>query len=125
MPAIPAWSKLTFRGGVLATLVPLNLCSWASCHGACRFITPPDMKHKTPDQGAETSVYLASAPELEGVTGRYFQDCVESQSSKLSHDRELAIKMWEESARLVGLDANSLLQSEDVVHVSASKGGSV
>ena len=93
--------------------VTSNLCGWASCYGACRFITPPDMDHKTPDQGAETSLYLASAAELEGVTGKYFQDCAESQSSELSHDRELALKMWNESSRLVGINANALLH-EDV-----------
>ena len=70
------------------------------------------MEHKTPDQGAETSVYLASAAELEGVTGKYFQDCAESQSSELSHDRELALSMWNESSGLVGFD--DLLQLEDV-----------
>src|SRR5215210_2013775 len=41
---------------------------------------------KTPAQGAATSIYLASAPDLEQVTGRYFADSKPKTSSKLSYD---------------------------------------
>jgi NAD(P)-dependent dehydrogenase (short-subunit alcohol dehydrogenase family) len=34
---------------------------------------------KTPQQGAATSILLAASPELEGVTGRYFDDCNEAE----------------------------------------------
>jgi hypothetical protein len=35
-------------------------------------------KLKTPEQGAATSVLLATSPLLEGVSGRYFEDCNEA-----------------------------------------------
>jgi retinol dehydrogenase 14 len=58
---------------------------------------------KTPAQGAATSIYLASAPDLEQVTGRYFADSKPKPSSKLSHDRAAAARLWQISANLVGL----------------------
>ena len=41
---------------------------------------------RSPEQGAETAVYLASDPELETVTGKYFHDLKPKRSSKLSYD---------------------------------------
>jgi NAD(P)-dependent dehydrogenase (short-subunit alcohol dehydrogenase family) len=57
------------------------------------------------EQGARTSVYLASSPEVEGVTGKYFEKMHEKRSSEESYDRALAAKLWGESERLVGLRA--------------------
>lgn len=51
-------------------------------------------------EGAKTSVYLAAAPELESVTGKYFSDCNESESSNYSHNLETRKKLWEISLRL-------------------------
>ncbi len=58
---------------------------------------------KTATQGAATSVYLASAPGLEQVTGRYFVNKVATKSSKPSYDRAAAARLWRVSAELVGL----------------------
>jgi retinol dehydrogenase 14 len=58
---------------------------------------------KTAEQGAATSIYLASAPEAEGVTGRYFVDCRPKSSSKVSYDTVAGTRLWEVSADLVGL----------------------
>jgi retinol dehydrogenase 14 len=55
---------------------------------------------KTPEQGAVTSVYLASSPEVEGVTGAYFANRRPKRSSKASYDRDLARRLWEVSAEL-------------------------
>ena len=49
------------------------------------------------DKGAETLVYLASSPEVEGVTGKFFIDCRAVPSSDLSYDTELATRLWEMS----------------------------
>lgn len=57
----------------------------------------------TPEEGAKTSIYLASSPEVEGVSGKYFDNCKPKKSSKLSHDIELAKKLWEVSEEQVGL----------------------
>ncbi len=53
-------------------------------------------------RGAETLVYLASSPEVAGVTGKYFVDCRATPSSALSYDPELAANLWELSERLTG-----------------------
>jgi retinol dehydrogenase-14 len=60
---------------------------------------------KTPDQGAATSIHLASSPEVEGVTGRYFANRRPRTSSKASYDTAAAGRLWQVSADLVGLTA--------------------
>lgn len=60
---------------------------------------------KAPAQGAVTSVYVASSPDLEGVTGRYFADSRPKRSSKRSYDEATAARLWQVSADLVGLTA--------------------
>lgn len=52
---------------------------------------------KTPKQGAGTSVYLASSPDAEGVSGKYFVNSKSKQSSKLSYNKELQDNLWEHS----------------------------
>ncbi len=52
------------------------------------------------DRGAETLVHLASSPDVEGVTSKYFVDCQAVASSALSYDAELAADLWELSERL-------------------------
>lgn len=58
------------------------------------------------DEGAQTSIYLASSDEVAEVSGQYFVNCKPIASSGLSHDVELAKKLWNVSAELVGLDAS-------------------
>jgi retinol dehydrogenase 14 len=58
---------------------------------------------KTPAQGAATSIHVASAPELERVTGRFFADRKPRRSSKASYDEAVAGRLWQVSAELVGL----------------------
>ena len=52
------------------------------------------------DKGAETLVYLAASPDVEGVTGRFFVDCRAVPSSALSYDTELAARLWDMSESL-------------------------
>lgn len=58
---------------------------------------------RSPERGAETSIWLCSAPELEGVTGRYYSDCEERKPHRRAHDEAAARRLWDESAKLVGL----------------------
>ena len=58
---------------------------------------------KSPAQGAETPIYLASSVEVEGVTGRYFANRKPKDSNKASYDTEAAARLWRVSADLVGL----------------------
>lgn len=55
-----------------------------------------------PEQGAQTSIYLSSSPEVEGLSGKYFVDCKAVDSSPLSHDQTLAEKLWQVSLELTG-----------------------
>jgi retinol dehydrogenase 14 len=57
---------------------------------------------KTPARGAATSIDLASAPNLEQVTGRYFANGVPKKSSERSYDQAAAARLWQISADLVG-----------------------
>jgi retinol dehydrogenase 14 len=59
---------------------------------------------KTPARGAATSIYLASAPEAEGVTGRYFANRKPKTSGKASYDTAAAARLWQISADLTGLN---------------------
>jgi NAD(P)-dependent dehydrogenase (short-subunit alcohol dehydrogenase family) len=58
---------------------------------------------KTPSQGAATSIRLASAPELEQVSGAFFTNGKPKTSSKASYDQAVAARLWHVSADLVGL----------------------
>lgn len=57
----------------------------------------------TPEQGAQTQIYLASAPEVEGVSGQYFAKKKPVQSSKISYDTAVAQHLWQLSEELTGL----------------------
>jgi NAD(P)-dependent dehydrogenase (short-subunit alcohol dehydrogenase family) len=56
----------------------------------------------SPEEGAETSIYLASSPEVEGVTGKYFERRQARRSSRESYDEAPARRLWEISERLTG-----------------------
>lgn len=58
---------------------------------------------KSPQKGAQTTVYLASSPDVEGVNGKYFKNKAEANSSSLSRDSNSAQRLWEISAKLTGL----------------------
>ena len=57
----------------------------------------------SPEEGAKTSIYLASSPEIEGVTGKYFVKSIPVRSASISYDETLQRQLWEESAKLVNL----------------------
>jgi NAD(P)-dependent dehydrogenase (short-subunit alcohol dehydrogenase family) len=58
---------------------------------------------KTPEEGARTSLHLASSPALEGVSGRYFAKCRERTPAAHARDPETARRLWERSEELTGL----------------------
>ena len=57
----------------------------------------------SPDSGAETSIYLASSPEVEGVSGKYFDKKKPIRSSAVSYDQAAARRLWEMSEELTGI----------------------
>jgi NAD(P)-dependent dehydrogenase (short-subunit alcohol dehydrogenase family) len=62
---------------------------------------------KSPKKGAETAVYLASSPEAERVTGRYFANRKPKKSQKASYDTAAITRLWQVSAELVGLPVDA------------------
>ncbi len=57
----------------------------------------------SPEEGAKTSIYLASSPEIEGVTGKYFAKSIPIRSAPISYDETLQRQLWDETAQLVNL----------------------
>lgn len=58
---------------------------------------------KTPAQGAQTSIYLASSPNVEGVTGQFFANRRPKKANATAYDTELTARLWRVSADLVGM----------------------
>lgn len=57
------------------------------------------------EKGAETSIYLASSPEVEGITGRYFVHKQAVNSALASYDEAAAKRLWQISEQLAGLNS--------------------
>lgn len=55
----------------------------------------------SPEKGARTSIYLATSPEVEGVSGKYFSNCRVKEPNRLSQDLEAAKKLWQISEALL------------------------
>ena len=60
---------------------------------------------RRPEQGADTLVYLASSPEVEGMTGKYLSDRKVITPSKEAYDADLRERLWEASEELTVLKA--------------------
>ncbi len=61
---------------------------------------------RSPENGAATSVYLASSAEVEGVTGKYFVNRKEKKSNQSSYDSATITRLRDVSASLVSLPAS-------------------
>jgi NAD(P)-dependent dehydrogenase (short-subunit alcohol dehydrogenase family) len=57
------------------------------------------------EKGARTSIYLASSPDVEGVTGEYFVKCKPAKPRRWAQDAQAAQRLWQVSEELVGLAA--------------------
>ena len=62
----------------------------------------------SPEEGADNSIYLASSPEIEGVTGKYFVKREAAKSSPISYDQDIAQRLWNISAGIT-------LSGDDIV----------
>jgi NAD(P)-dependent dehydrogenase (short-subunit alcohol dehydrogenase family) len=74
-----------------------------------------DLKWKTPEQGAATSILVATSPLLAGIGGRYFEDCNEAEVGRLSArngvaeyalDPEAAARLWEVSLKTLAVSSS-------------------
>jgi retinol dehydrogenase 14 len=58
---------------------------------------------RSPEQGADTLIWLASSPEVDGVSGKYFSDRKEIEAKKVAYDPAARRRLWEISEELTGL----------------------
>ena len=58
---------------------------------------------RTPEQGAQTIIYMATEPSLKGVSGEYFGDCKLEDLKDNAKDEKIGKKLWEVSERLTGV----------------------
>ena len=65
-----------------------------------RFIRLGQAFARTPERGARTLVYLATSPEVEGVSGKYFVNRHQARSSDESYDPAVAARLWKVSEEL-------------------------
>jgi NAD(P)-dependent dehydrogenase (short-subunit alcohol dehydrogenase family) len=63
----------------------------------------PGISTITPEEGAQTSIWLAGSPEVAGVSGRYFDDRRAVRSSALSYDRTVQERLWKIAEDLTGV----------------------
>lgn len=63
----------------------------------------------SPEEGAQTSIYLASSPEVKGVSGKYFVKSQPVRSDPASYNEDTARRLWEISAKMVGLEQPAVL----------------
>jgi NAD(P)-dependent dehydrogenase (short-subunit alcohol dehydrogenase family) len=63
----------------------------------------------TPEQGAQTILYLACSPEVNGISGKYFFRKKAVRSSDASYDQESAHRLWEISKQLVNLKKHLII----------------
>ena len=54
----------------------------------------PGMQGITPEEGAQTSVFLALSRKIKGVSGKYFENMQAISSSALSYDRRIQDRLW-------------------------------
>jgi NAD(P)-dependent dehydrogenase (short-subunit alcohol dehydrogenase family) len=66
---------------------------------------------RSPEEGARTSLYLASSPEVETITGTYFDQCKPAKASPKTNDRAASQRLWEVSTDLVHLTSVTPSQS--------------
>jgi NAD(P)-dependent dehydrogenase (short-subunit alcohol dehydrogenase family) len=107
-----AVSKHWAKDGIVANaLNPGAIATNLQRHVGGKLKTPPEFQ-KTPQQGAATSVFLATSPILEGVGGRYFEDCNEAMTvqrrpdnyqgvASYALDPSNAERLWAISLKLV------------------------
>jgi len=63
----------------------------------------PGMQGITPEEGARTSVYLATSPKVRNVSGKYFEEQKPAKSTTMTYDRQVQERLWDLARNLTGL----------------------
>ena len=97
--------KLEGTGVTANALHPGVVATNIGSHDSSPFITRFIWKifkvfMSSPDKGAQTSMFLASSPDVDGVSGKYFVKSKETRSSKESYDESVGQRLWQVSAEL-------------------------
>jgi len=87
--------------GVVASRFGIPREGQAGDPSSARFLSAHGI---SPEEGAETIVYLASAADAAQASGQYFNQCRAVTPCKEAQDRAGAQKLWEESERLGGIE---------------------
>ena len=66
---------------------------------------------RTPEEATDCILKVATDPELDDVTGKYFSDCEETESSVESRDKQVAKKLWDVSLELLEIQEDSPILS--------------
>jgi NAD(P)-dependent dehydrogenase (short-subunit alcohol dehydrogenase family) len=109
--AVGATARWASDGITANALNPGAIATNLQRHVGGQLVTPPE-RRKTPDQGAATSVLLATSPYLESIGGRYFEDCNEAPTvdhrnaagtgvASYALDPANAHRLWDVSAALL------------------------
>jgi NAD(P)-dependent dehydrogenase (short-subunit alcohol dehydrogenase family) len=74
----------------------------------------------TPEQGAQTSVYLASSPEVEKVTGKYWEKSKAVPSGSAAYDESTWTRLWEVSDRMIST-VTSAVQGQQNISIESQR----
>ena len=109
--AVGATARWAKDGITANALNPGAIATNLQRHVGGKMLTPPELQ-KTREQGAATSVFLATSPLVEGIGGRYFVNCNEAETvshrqadysgvAPYAFDIKNAYRLWEESLRML------------------------
>lgn len=73
---------------------------------------------KTAEEGAETLIYLATTPEVQGVSGKYWYECKQIKSSSASYDQAAQERLWTLSETWVAKALESDTPQPDEAHAA-------
>lgn len=101
---LPAGSRITancLHPGVVRTELPRYLMTDPDSLGGRLLTALATPFTLSPEEGALTSIYAATSPELEGVSGKYLDRCRPIASTPASYDTGVAARLWQVSQELV------------------------
>ena len=70
------------------------------------FIIMTMLFFKTPEEGSQTTNYVAVSTDLNGISGKYFRECNDKKSSQNSYNIEWQKALWKASEKIVKLTGN-------------------
>lgn len=96
----PGWIPKTNLGNPGCCFHCFLVCCFHYCCRCCKIT-------RTLEEGTDCIVKVATDPSLKDVTGKYYKDCKETESSDESRDARVARALWNESLNLLGLTGTS------------------